>query len=137
MELATCLLMCFGVCVCLCSVWHYIVQGLFGVGLVVLLIALKTASFHVCCCHCCRDSYAIATVIGSMIMIGRKSIRFNVGVRRGRVSGVQNPIKEKKFPNKNCSPILAYTKGHRPIKLRRSFYCYRFSVNKCLFGFIL
>ena len=56
-----------------CSVWHYVVQGAFGVGLIVLLIALKTASFHVCCCHCCRDSYIIATVIGSMIMIGGKS----------------------------------------------------------------
>jgi len=57
-------------CVCVRVVWHYVVQGMFGVGLIVLLIALKTASFHVCCCHCCRDSYAIATVIGSMIMIG-------------------------------------------------------------------
>jgi len=58
---------------CVCSVWHYVVQGLFGVGLIVLMIALKTASFHVCCCHCCRDSYVIATVIGSMITIGRQS----------------------------------------------------------------
>jgi len=63
------------VCVCVCSVWHYVVQGTFGVGLVVLLIALKTASFHVCCCHCCRDSYVIATIIGSKIMIGRESPR--------------------------------------------------------------
>jgi len=63
--------------VSVCVVWHYVVQGMFGVGLVVLLIALKTASFHVCCCHCCRDSYAIATVIGSMIMIGGVSVCLN------------------------------------------------------------
>jgi hypothetical protein len=50
--------------------WLKAVQGLFGLGLVVLLIALCTASFHVCCCHCCRESFAVATVIGSLTAAG-------------------------------------------------------------------
>jgi len=76
------------VCVFVCLVWHYVVQGLFGVGLIVLLIALKTASFHVCCCHCCRDSYAIATVIGSMITIGRTLTFFHYVTRSQAVARI-------------------------------------------------
>jgi hypothetical protein len=53
-------------------VWHLAAQGLFGIGLLILLVALVTASFHVCCCHCCQDSFAISTVIGSLTIAGRE-----------------------------------------------------------------
>lgn len=72
-------------------VWHYVVQGLFGVGLIVLLIALKTASFHVCCCHCCRDSYIIATVIGSMTTIGLILITLALAVY-GAAASIQRGV---------------------------------------------
>jgi len=50
--------------------WHKAVQGLFGIGLLVLLVALLTASFHVCCCRCCRQSFVISTVVGSLVASG-------------------------------------------------------------------
>lgn len=50
---------------------HKAVQGIYGIGLVVLFIGLLIACFHICCCcHCCRESYVIATVIGSFIASG-------------------------------------------------------------------
>jgi len=50
--------------------WHKAVQGLFGIGLVILLIVLLTASCHICCCRCCRESFVIARVLGILTIIG-------------------------------------------------------------------
>jgi hypothetical protein len=73
------------------EVWHQAAQGLFGIGLLVLLVALVTASFHICCCHCCRESFAIATVIGSLIIAGLLLVTFSLAVF-GIFSTVKNNV---------------------------------------------
>jgi len=50
--------------------WQRAAQGLFAAGLLLLLIGWSIATFHVCCCRCCKESFSITSALGSLALSG-------------------------------------------------------------------
>jgi len=50
--------------------WQKACQGLFAAGLLLLLIGWFIATFHVCCCHCCKESFSASSALGSLTLSG-------------------------------------------------------------------
>lgn len=62
--------------------WHKASQGLFAGGIILMFIALLLSSFHVCC-RCCKESFSIASVLGSFIITGAICIGVAIGLYGG------------------------------------------------------
>lgn len=62
--------------------WHKATQGLFGGGLIFLIIGFCLATFHICC-RCCKESFSIGSVIGSFIITGTICVAVGIGVYGG------------------------------------------------------
>jgi hypothetical protein len=50
--------------------WYKAAQGLFAAGLLMLLIGWAIATFHVCCCRCCKESFSVGSALGSLTLSG-------------------------------------------------------------------
>lgn len=59
---------------CLLSVadWHKAVQGVYGAGLLLVIVALLIGLVQMLCCCCCKESSSGTSAVGSLTLSGGK-----------------------------------------------------------------
>lgn len=66
--------------------WHKAAQGLYGFGLILLLVALLIGLVQMCVCCCCKDSSAVVSTLGSLCVSAACLIGAALGVYGGYIS---------------------------------------------------
>lgn len=66
--------------------WHKAAQGLFGVGLLLLLVALLIGAIQMCVCCCCKESSSVVSTLGSLCVSAACLIASAIGVFGGYAS---------------------------------------------------
>lgn len=70
--------------------WHKAVQGVYGAGLLLVIVALLIGLVQMLCCCCCKESSSGTSAVGSLTLSGAIMIGAAIGVWGGYITKDNN-----------------------------------------------